>query len=73
MKGTSKKKILQSNVPEFFDDLKKSSEIMVFTGKTRHFFKIRKIELLESAERSEIRYYLTDEIFKVKRTVMVII
>jgi hypothetical protein len=67
------KKIKENNEPQFLKDLKTVSEVLVYTEKTDEYFKITKGELIRKAERSEVRYYLTDKIFVVKRMSMVVI
>lgn len=70
---SSIKKMRESNEQRFFDDLKMVYEFMVYCHRTNGFFKIRKSEVLKTAETSEIRYYITDKIFVSRRNVMVII
>lgn len=66
------KKMRQNNADEFLIDLKSVREVVVWCEKTKDYFKIRKSEILRSAQTKEIRYYITDTIFKVKRISMVI-
>src|ERR1044072_7966091 len=67
------REVLKNNERKFVDDFKMVREILVFCGRTHSFFKIRKMEVAKTAERSEIRYYITDKIFTVERNSMVII
>lgn len=69
----SLKKIRKHNPQEFLDDLKSVREVLVFASGTSSFFKTTKKELKKEAETQEIIYYLTDTIYAVKRTVMVIV
>lgn len=64
------KKILQHNNKRFLTDLKKATQIMVLVSGC--YLSIRKGELTEEAEETEINYYMTDEIFKIRRLVMVL-
>ena len=68
----SVRKIRENNEQGFIDDFKRVNDIMVFAPSTRGFFKIRKSEVWEQAQRDEVLYYLTDKIFRNGRTVMVI-
>lgn len=67
------KKIKENNEPQFLKDLKSVREVLVYTEKTDEYFKITKGELIKKAERAEVRYYLTDKIFVLKRMSMVVI
>ena len=67
------KKIKQNNKDVFLEDIKRVSEVMVYTHYTNSYFHITKKEVLEAAQEREIDYRITDKIFKVKRDVMVII
>ena len=66
------KKIRKHNSQKFLDDLKRVREVMVITPQTNQFFRITKRELIETAEQSEVFYHIDDEIFKIKRDVMVV-
>lgn len=68
----SVKKIKQHNDGQFLTDLKKATSIMIFASKTENYFKTTKKEVLKEAERGRIKYYMTDEVFKVRRMVMVV-
>jgi hypothetical protein len=66
------KKIRLNNQQCFIDDIKKATEIMVWVANTGTYLTVTKIDVLEQAESMRIEYYLTTEIFKVGRVVMVI-
>lgn len=68
----SNARIKQFNDKQFLIDLKKVRDVMVKTDYTKTFFKIRKIEVLDIAKNGKVSYYLTDEVFRNKRTVMVV-
>lgn len=67
------KNIKKHNPQSFLDDLKRVREVMVYTEHTNSYFQILKKDLRSEAERKHITYYITDEIFTVKRNVMIII
>lgn len=65
--------IKKHNSDQFLKDLKRVSEVMVKAPLTGWYFKILKKDVLKEASEGKIHYYLTNEIFKVKRDVMVIL
>lgn len=65
-------KIKEFNKQQFLDDFKRVRDILVVTEWTYAFFRVTKKEVLKMAETCEIKYYITDDIFVVKRDVMVI-
>lgn len=67
------RKIKKYNSQTFLNDLKRVREVMVYAEHSESYFRILKKEVKELAEGIEIKYYITDAIFKVKRDVMVII
>jgi len=67
------KKIKQFNDKQFIDDVKMVREVMILSHKSNIFLHVLKKELLKEAETARIHYYLTDELFLVKRMSMVII
>lgn len=67
------KKVRKKNGQQFIDDLNKVREVMVAPVKTNVFLKTTKKEVIKEAENEKINYYITDQIFKVRRDVMVII
>lgn len=68
----SVKKIKEFNQQEFLDDLKRVRDILVQPDWTQAYFKVAKRDVRKMAETCEIKYYMTDEIFVIKRDVMVI-
>lgn len=68
----SVKKIKEHNGEQFLEDLKSVRDIMVDLEQTNSYFRIKKKDLLEAAQKTEINYYMTDKIFVVKRFVMVV-
>lgn len=66
------KKVRQFNGERFLDDLKSVRDVMVIPEKSNAYLHISKKELLREAGTCKIVYYITDEIFKVKRNVMVV-
>lgn len=69
----SVKKIKENNNNDFLLDIKRVRDVMSYSSLTKCFFKIRKMDVLHQAETNKIRYYMTDQIFKVRRIVMVIL
>lgn len=69
----SVKKIKQHNEPRFLFDLKRVYDIMVYSENTRGYFKTTKREAMKIAERREIRYYMSRDVFVNGREAMVII
>lgn len=66
------KKIKKHNPKSFLDDLKRVREVMVYTEVTNSYYQILKKDVLRDAESKTITYYITDNIFVVKRAVMVV-
>lgn len=66
------KNILQHNDRAFLEAVKKHGDIMVRSGSYDHY-KVRKAEVLKTAEDTKIKYIITDRIFRNKRDVMVIL
>lgn len=67
------KEIKKHNPQSFLDDLKRVREVMVYAEHTNSYYQILKKDLLRDAERQTITYYITRDIFVVKRDVMVVI
>jgi len=67
------KKAREYNPPQFFDDLKRVSEVMVYAKCSEVFLKTTKIQVLNMAETNTVEYYITDKIFTIPRDVMVIL
>ena len=67
------KEIKKHNPQSFLDDLKRVREVMVYAEHTNSYYKILKKDLLRDAERQTITYYITRDIFVVKRDVMVVV
>ena len=65
-------KIKQHNTQKFLVDLRKVSQVMIYAEKSYTYLTVTKKELCEEAQNTTIRYYLTDEIFKVGRLIMVV-
>lgn len=69
----SKKEIRQYNDQRFFDDLKKATSVMVYASSTGTYLSIMKKELLNEARNLKVSYYMTNDVFKVRRLVMVVV
>lgn len=70
---TMKKSLIaQHNPSQFIYDINRVTEVMVYAESTNEFLKTTKKEVLEIAETKKIRYYLKDNVFKVKRLVMIV-
>lgn len=67
------KEIKKHNPQSFLDDLKRVREVMVYAEHTNSYYQILKKDLQRDAERQTITYYITRDIFVVKRDVMVVI
>ncbi|WP_195668870.1 hypothetical protein [Bacteroides intestinalis] len=67
------KEIKKHNPQSFLDDLKRVREVMVYAEHTNSYYQILKKDLLRDAERQTITYYITRDIFVVKRDVMVVV
>jgi hypothetical protein len=67
------RKIKQRNPASFLTDIRRVSDVMVWAETTQSFIRTTKREVLELAENKTICYYMTNEIFMVKRDVMVIL
>ncbi len=69
----STKKIKEFNSAQFIKDIKSVRDILVWSSQSGIFLNTTKRDVLMNAERVTIKYYITDEIFVVKRNVMIII
>lgn len=69
----SVKKVKENNDPQFVKDFRRVFEIMVWCEKTRCWLWVKKKDVWDNAQKKEIRYYITNEIFVRKRDTMVII
>lgn len=67
------KKIKQHNSQEFLDDLKKVTECMVIAKESNAWLTVMKKQVRKEAEDEKISYYLSTEIYRVGRLVMVIL
>lgn len=67
------KEIKKHNLQSFLDDLKRVREVMVYAKHPNSYYQILKKDLLRDAERQTITYYITRDIFVVKRDVMVVV
>jgi hypothetical protein len=71
--GMNIKEIKKHNPQSFLDDLKRVREVMVYAECTNSHYRILKKDLLRTAERQTIKYYITRDIFVMERDVMVVI
>jgi len=69
----SKKKILLKNKPQFIFDIERVYDVLVWADGNNNFFPTTKKAVLKEAEITEIKYYISDKIFKVRRDVMILI
>lgn len=67
------KKIREHNPKEFLEDLNRVRDVMVYAHATKEYFKAYKCDIRRTAETQKIHYYLTDKVFKNRRTVIVIL
>jgi hypothetical protein len=67
------KKIKEINGKQFLIDINSVTTIMVYTSSSNSYLKVRKNEVLKSAETQKIYYYFDDSIFVIPRKVMVIL
>ncbi|MBL7868863.1 MAG: hypothetical protein JNM71_12685 [Flavobacterium lindanitolerans] len=65
-------KIKQHNDAVFLSDIKKVTAVLVWADASETFLKTTKREVLKSAENNKIIYRLTNDVYKVRRLVMVI-
>lgn len=66
------KKVRKHNEQCFLDDLRRVRDVLVFAPTTLTYFRTTKTEVLKESENSHIEYEIRDDIFHVKRDVMVI-
>jgi len=66
------KNIKKYNDEKFLKDISVASEVMIYASGTEKFFTIKKSQVKEIAEKSKIKYRMTDKIFKVGRIVMLV-
>ena len=66
------KAILQFNDGKFIEDIRKCSEVMTYCAETGEYFYLRKCDVLKTASIKPISYYLTEKIFVITRTTMII-
>lgn len=64
--------ILKFNSKQFLNDVASVSMVCVITPTTNTLYRIRKSELLVSAEHYHIQYIMTDRLYENGRTVMLI-
>ncbi len=57
---------------EFFEDIKRVSEVGVYTHGTNSYYKIDKKDVLKRSEKEEILYLLTRDIYPDSREVMIV-
>lgn len=67
------KKIRQFNNQQFLDDAKAVSEFGVIAGETWEYFPVSKRWVMAAAEKKTIQYYISDKIYKVRRSAMIIL
>lgn len=72
-KAMSIRKIKIKNDQKFLDDLKEVSEVLVIPAESGAYLPVTKKRLRREAEEQKIHYYLTRNIYKVGRLVMVVI
>lgn len=65
------KTVIVHNGEQFIKDFR-AYRPYAYTKATSDFFKIRKLDIWETAQRKQIKYYLTDKIFRNGRTVLVV-
>ena len=70
---TERQHILMFNDKQFIKDLKSVRDVMAFVGATKQFFNIRKLDIKRAAQTNKIHYYMSDEVFRNRRIVMVVI
>lgn len=68
----NRSKILKNNEPEFIKHVQAATGIYVHASNTGDYFKIRKSELLSSAEERRICYSVDRNLFVIKRMVLII-
>lgn len=69
----STKEIKKNNSNLFLEDIKRVSEVVVFASKSNAFLSVSKKSVLEEARHTRIIYYIKNDIYLVKRDVMVIL
>ena len=67
------KQVLVNNDRQFLVDLKRISECMVISEVSNCYLTVKKSQVLKEANEMEIRYRLTNKIYKVGREVMIIL
>lgn len=67
------KNILKFNDKTFLRDLKKYRSIVTYSSATGCFLEVNKRQVRKMASTMKVHYYLTDELYVVKRTSLVII
>ena len=68
----SVKNIKIYNSPLFLEDLKRATGVIVMPRKSNVILKVAKNDVRKEAETDTINYYMTDTIYRNRRTVMVI-
>lgn len=68
----SNKLIKEYNSPQFLADLARVRDVMVLMPQSGIYLRVTKQELRLEAMTTTIHYYITDQVFRVVRDVMVI-
>lgn len=69
----NKQKVKINNSQQFIKDIQSVRDIMVVAPLSNIFLKVLKKDVLKKAEYETIKYHLSNEVFVVERTVMIII
>lgn len=67
------KSIRSINGQKFIDDLKSVTEVLVYADTSKVFITVAKKYLMREAETQKIEYYLSRNIYTVKRLVMIVL
>lgn len=68
----NKAKIIQNGNMKFLEDIELAKTVVVHAEQTGAYIKITKDQAITMAENYNVKYIMSDGIFKVKRTTMVI-
>ena len=66
------RKVRERNDEEFIKNFKSVRSVVVYAHATEDFFCVTKSEVAKMAENCKIRYYITNDVFENRRTVLVI-
>lgn len=70
---TGIKQVRAVNGEQFIKDFRKYQQIVIYAQCSKVFMTVRRLEVWELAKREKITYMLSNDIYIVKRTVIVII